>query len=68
MSAELKTFYCDVKLVGTVTLWARARNEDEARNIFRNSRYVRLDREGSVDDPNAFKNIRTTPEIGDNCS
>lgn len=62
MSAKLKTFYCDARLVATVTLKTLARSEDEAIDNFQNARYITLDRKDSVDDPKAFLNVRTTPE------
>lgn len=66
----LKTYYCDVKVVSTVTLQTLAESEDGAREYFKNGAYLVFDTVTPIKDVKDFGEIRNEsnwvdPEGGD---
>lgn len=66
----LKTYYCDVKVVSTVTLQTLAESEEEAREKFQNGTYLIFDTVTPLAEVKEFGEIRDTsnwedPEVED---
>lgn len=57
---KMKLWYCDIKVVSTVTLQTLAESEEEAREKFQNGKYLIFDTVTPVREAKEFGELRNT--------